>query len=292
MLAKDLELVDESQQANDRLLNEIKAALDQEDIKLPAMPDVAIQIREAFKDEQYEVPQIARLIQAEPGLTAYVLKIANSPLHRGPIPIETAKHAICRLGQHSVQSIVLTYTMRALFKSSSPTLKALLQDQWQESTSIAAISSILAERCEDFDPDQALLGGLLQDIGSLPIIDWLAHKQVPENQIDQEFLHLKKHLSAKIGEMILDSWDFSDSLIDVIRAREEWSRESGEAVDTADIVTIARHHYYMSINQQRPDIKEIEAYHKLPFNDLTPDQTLTILEESREEIAEIKKLLA
>ncbi len=292
MLANELELVDESHQANDRLLKEIKAALEKEDIKLPAMPDVAIKIREAFKDEQYEVAQIARLIQAEAGLTAYVLKIANSPLHRGPIPIETAKHAICRLGQHSVQSIVLTYTMRALFKSPSPTLKVLLQDQWQESTSIAAISAILAERCEGFDPDQALLAGLLQDIGALPIIDWLAHKQVPENEMEQEFLQLKERLSAQIGEMILKSWDFSDKLVEVVKAREDWHRDSGIEVDTADIVTIGRHHYYMSINKPNPDIQEIAAYHKLPFKDLTPDQTLAILEESREEIAVIKGMLS
>lgn len=292
MLAKELELVDESHSANERLLKEIKTALEQEHINLPAMPDIAIKIREAFKDEQYEVSQIARLIQAEAGLTAYVLKIANSPLHRGPIPIETAKHAICRLGQHSVQSIVLTYTMRALFKSSSPTLKVLLQDQWQESTSIAAISAILAERCEDFDPDQALLAGLLQDIGGLPIIDWLAHKQVPENQIESEFIRLKDSLSAHIGEMILKSWDFSDKLVEVVKAREGWQRDSGPEVDTADIVTIARHHYYMSINKPRPEIQEIAAYHKLPFNDLTPDQTLSILEESKEDIAEVKKMLS
>ncbi len=292
MLAKELELVDESNSANDRLLEEIKTALEQEHINLPAMPDIAIKIREAFKDEQYEVSQIARLIQTEVGLTAYVLKIANSPLHRGPIPIETAKHAICRLGQHSVQSIVLTYTMRALFKSSSPTLKVLLQDQWQESTSIAAISAILAERCEDFDPDQALLAGLLQDIGGLPIIDWLAHKKVPENELEAEFVRLKDSLSGHIGEMILESWGFSDKLVEVVKAREDWQRDSGAEVDTADIVTIARHHYYMSINRQRPDIQEIAAYHKLPFKDLTPDQTLSILEESREEIAEIKSMLS
>ena len=104
MLARELELFDESEHASDNILSEIEDALKKEEIKLPAIPDIAMKIRESFKDEQYDVAQIAKIVQTEAGLAAYVLKIANSPLHRGPIPIKTAKHAICRLGQHSVQN--------------------------------------------------------------------------------------------------------------------------------------------------------------------------------------------
>lgn len=293
MLATKLELLDEPEEASDNLLSEIEEALKKEEIKLPAMPDIAMKIRAAFKDEQYDVGRIAKIIQAEAGLAAYVLKIANSPLHRGPMPIKTAKHAICRLGQHSIQSIVLTYTVRALFETSSATLKVLLQEQWQQSASVAAISAILSERCEDFDPDQAMLAGLLQDIGSLPLIDWLKNNHAGEDDLEQEFTKLRDRYAAEIGEMILRSWNFADELIEAVKSREDWSRDSGQDVDTADIVTIARHHYYMGKGEKGrcPNITEIPAYHKLPFKELSPDQSLAILEESKEEIEEIKRML-
>lgn len=293
MLATKLEMFDEPEEASDNILAEIEDALKKEEIKLPAIPDIAMKIRDSFKDEQYDVGKIAKIIQTEAGLAAYVLKIANSPLHRGPIPIKTAKHAICRLGQHSVQSIVLTYTVRSLFKASSATLRELLQEQWHQSTSIAAISAILAERCEDYDADQALLAGLLQDIGCLPLIEWLKNNQTPGEDLKAEFEKLKSRYSADIGEMILRSWQFDVELIEVVKAREDWARNSEAEFDTTDIVTIARHHYYMGNGYKDlcPNITEIGAYHKLPFKELTPDQSLAILEECKEEIADLKQML-
>ena len=292
MSASNFNLADKSM-SNDGILSDIKSSLDKGEIHLPAIPDVAMKIRECFKDEQYDIGHIAKIVQTEVGLAAYVLKVANSPLHRGPIPIKTAKHAICRLGQHSVQNIVLTYTVRCLFKSSSVALKSLLQDQWQQSTSIAAISAILAERCEDYDADQALLAGLLQDIGCLPIIDWLKDNHDAEDDLKMEFENLKSRYAADIGEMILRSWNFDDDLIEVVKSREDWARESAAEFDTADIVTIARHHFYLSggYRDRCPNITEIGAYHKLPFKELTPDQSLAILEESKQDIADIKAML-
>ena len=293
MFATKLELMDSTDGQNDELLEDIKKAIKDEKIKLPAMPDIAMKIRDAFKDEQYDIIRIARVIQAESGLAAYVLKVANSPLHRGPLPIKTAKHAICRLGQHSVQSIVLTYTMRSLFETSSTELKSILQSQWQRSTSLAAISAILAERCEEFDPDQALLSGLLQDIGCLPLIDWLKNNHLPDTDLEAEFNSLSKRYAAQIGEMILRSWGFAEDIVEVTKTREDWNRDSGADVDTADIVTIARHHYYMSKRETAdlPNITNIPAFHKLPFKELTTDQSLEILEESKEEIDEIIRML-
>lgn len=286
-------MFDESEDTSENILSEIEEALRKEEIKLPAIPDIAMKIRESFKDEQYDIAQIAKIIQAEVGLAAYVLKIANSPLHRGPIPIKTAKHAICRLGQHSIQNIVLTYTVRSLFKAPSAALKELLQEQWQQSTSIGAISAILAERCEEYDSDQALLAGLLQDIGCLPLIEWLKNNHSPGDNLKEEFEKLKTRFAASIGEMILRSWQFDKELIEVVKSREDWARDSETTFDTADIVTIARHHYYMGKGEMKhcPNIKDIAAYHKLPFKELTPDQSLAILEESKEEIADLKQML-
>lgn len=295
MFAEKLELVNDSEyeaQQNE-ILKQIEAAIKKEEIRLPAMPDLVMKIRAAFKDEQYDIINIARIIQSEAGLAAYILKIANSPLHRGPMPIKTAKHAICRLGQHSVQNIVLTYTVRSLFETKNTTLNALLQNQWQMSTHIGAISAILAERCEDFDPDQAMLGGLLQDIGALPLLDWLKNNHLPQDDLVEEFHKLRANHAAKIGELILRSWDFDPELIEVVRSREDWQRNSGDAVDTADIVTIARHHYYMSSGQSCdcPKLTDVPAYHKLAFKELSPDDSLVILEEAKEDIEELHNML-
>lgn len=295
MHAMQLEVVGDSDTSADKVLSQIEDAIKKDEIKLPAMPDIAMKIRDAFKDEQYDILKIANIVQTEAGLAAYVLKVANSPLHRGPIPIKTAKHAVCRLGQHSVQSIVLTYTLRAMFETNSPQLKTLLQKQWEQSTALAAISALLADRCDDFDPDQALLGGLLQDIGCLPLLDWLANNHADGENLEAAYKDLTDKYAARIGEIMLRNWQFDEELVDVVKSRGDWNRSSGTdaEVDIADIVTIARHHQHMGRGELKscPTITSIPAYHKLPFKELTPDQSLHILEEAREEIEEIRQLL-
>jgi len=294
MLAMQLEVIDNSHNGEDEIFSQIESAIKKETIKLPAMPDIAMKIREAFKDEQYDIMKIARIVQAESGLAAYVLKIANSPLHRGPMPIKTAKHAICRLGQHSVQSIVLTYTLRSMFETQSTKLQTLLQKQWEQSTELAAISAILADRCDDFDPDQALLGGLLQDIGCLPLLDWLKNNHDASEDLDAEYSKLTNRYAARIGELMLRNWNFDEELIDVVKSRADWSRSSAASVDIADIVTIARHHQHMGKGELKacPNITDIPAYHKLAFKELSPDQSLTILDEAKEDIEEVKNMLS
>jgi len=293
MHAMQLEIVGGSDTNTDELLEQIENAIKKEEVKLPAMPDIAMKIRDAFKDEQYDIMKIAHIVQAEAGLAAYILKVANSPLHRGPIPIKTAKHAVCRLGQHSVQSIVLTYTLRAMFQTDSPQLKVLLRKQWEQSTSLAAISALLATRCDDFDPDQALLGGLLQDIGCLPLLDWLSKNHDATQDLDAVYKNLTDNYAAAVGELILLNWQFDQELIDVVKARGDWTRSSDAEVDITDIVTIARHHQHMGRGELNtcPNITDIPAYHKLPFQQLTPDQSLHILEEAKEEIEEIRQML-
>jgi len=295
MHAMQLEDVGGSDTGADKVLSQIEDAIKKDEIKLPAMPDIAMKIRDAFKDEQYDILQIANIVQTEAGLAAYVLKVANSPLHRGPIPIKTAKHAVCRLGQHSVQSIVLTYTLRAMFETNSPQLKSLLQKQWEQSTCLAAISALLADRCDDFDPDQALLGGLLQDIGCLPLLDWLANNHSDGEDLEIAYKGLTDKYASHIGEIMLRNWQFDEELIEVVKSRGDWNRSSGADadVDIADIVTIARHHQHMGRGELKscPTITNIPAYHKLPFQELTPDQSLHILEEAKEEIEEIRQML-
>ena len=291
-MSSNLQLVDYNAHQDDELLNQIEQAIEKEEIKLPAMPDLVTRIQSMFKNEQYDILEIARIIQAEPGLAAYVLKVANSPLHRGPMQIKTAKHAICRLGQTSVQNIVLTYTVRSMFETSSVKLKATLEYQWEQSISIASISAVLAEQCGGFDPDQALLSGLLQDIGALPLIEWLKNHSTPDEDILTSFKRLRKQYAASIGERLLRSWQFADDIIEVIKNRENWSRDDVHALDMVDITTLATHHYYRELggDESLPDISSLTAYQRLSKQDLT-DGKLALLDEAADDIRELRKSL-
>jgi len=137
---------------------------------LPSMPDVAIRIRASMQKPNYTAATVARVVKADPGMSAYLLRAANSALYRGVVPIQNVENAVARLGMDATRNLVTAYAMRAMFKTRSRVLSRLMQDTWRQSARRAALASVIATRCPGFDPDRAMLGGLLQDIGVLPLL--------------------------------------------------------------------------------------------------------------------------
>ena len=60
--------------------------------------------------------------------------------------------------------------MRELFDIQVPSLMAMVEELWDHSTEVAAISCVLAKRTRTFDPGEAQLAGLLHDIGVVPVL--------------------------------------------------------------------------------------------------------------------------
>jgi len=71
-------------------------------------------------------------------------------------------------------------------------------------------------------------------------------------------------------------------------------RDPGKKADLGDIMLIARIHALIGTTEFHdcPAIIEIPAYQKLPFGKLTPNQSLMILDEAREELDELSQLLS
>ena len=92
---------------------------------LPSIPDVALRIREAMAEPNYDAKTIARLVNADPGITAYLMRVANSPLYGGAVPIRDLENAIARLGIMPTRNLVTTYALKAMFSTRSAVLRKL-----------------------------------------------------------------------------------------------------------------------------------------------------------------------
>ena len=80
------------------MLEQISQAYKNNQIMLPELPEVAMRIRQAIRNDDVNLQQVSKLIQMDPAITARLIQIANSPLHRGNSPIEDCRAAISRLG--------------------------------------------------------------------------------------------------------------------------------------------------------------------------------------------------
>lgn len=275
-----------------RIFLQIYRDLESGKIELPTLPDLASKIRDTLKDPQTPIKEVAKLISADPTLTAYLIKIANSPLYVGVDRCCDVQSAIIRLGYNSTRNLSMTFVMRSLFRPKLRKLRPILEELWLQVSKLAALSSVLAARCGGFDPEMALTAGMMQDIGALPIIQKLSRIPDVFNK-PNEVNRIIEQYSAPIGALILHKWNFQEDMVEVVRSRKDWMRDKNPKADLADIVLLARLHAYVGTPEMRkcPPIDKVPAFKKLSLGELGPRQSLLILEQAKEDVDEVKRLL-
>ena len=78
-----------------------------------------------------------------------------------------------------------------------------------------------------------------------------------------------------------------------MRARKQWQRDEQATLEMSDIVLIARWYSLMGTPEfsQCPTFEQIPALQKLPISELTADNSLKLLEESRQQIIDLENTL-
>lgn len=259
-------------------------------INLPTLPEVAVKVREVVQDPDSSAAKIAITIGSDPVLTAKLLQVANSPLYRGATPIENLQTAITRLGQTVVRNIVTGMVMEQLYQSgTNPVMEKHLKELWLHSTKVAAISHVLARKFSKLKPDQAMLAGLIHDIGTIPIYTEAAG--IPELEDEALLQRIVDKIHNLIGTTILDEWNFPQELIDVVSNHEDLRYDSGEGIDYVDIVTVANILSYVGTSHPltKMDWTEIPAFKKLG---ITPEESIATMEEAQEEVALVQKMFS
>lgn len=259
-------------------------------LRLPSLPDLALKIRSAVNDPRRSVADIARLVQFDPALAARLIQIANSPLYRGTRKFDNCHSAITRMGLGAARDLVIAFTLRNLFQARMPLLRERLQQTWQHSCRVAAISSVLARLSPGLDPDRALLAGLVHDIGVLPLLQYIEMLGIEADAARLD--SLTGRLRAPLGGFVLKTWQFEGDLADIPAQAEAWDRASGERIDYADIVQVAHvHSQFGQGGYAGPPLPELRAFRKLTLSKLGPGGSLELLEQSRQEIQQVMGIL-
>lgn len=266
--------------------------LEQDQLVLPSLPEVAIRISKAFQDDVSDAATIAEMIQTDPVITAKLIKAANSAMYGRRTPVESCVGAVIRLGASITHKLVLSFAMRELFQSESGLLRQRMQELWQHSTKVGALCYVLAKHDSRFDPEHAMLIGLLHDIGVVAVLNYASTFPMETRQpeiIDQAI----KRLRAQTGSMILRKWGFPMEFVVAALEAEDWMRDKGLTPDYCDLVVIAQLHSFVGTDHAftAPAINEVPAHARLALGELTPKMSLRILDEAKDQTAHAESLL-
>lgn len=229
--------------AND-FATELREDIISKRIRLPTLPDVALRIKTAVEGE-CSAKEISALVAQDIALSGRLVQVANSPLYRGEAEVDSIQVAVTRLGTKMVRGFVIGLAMRQMFNTSSDLLSKYFRQILEDGVQIAAISRILAGVSPDIDPEEAMLGGLLHNIGALPILARLDEGDM--HGIDSSTVQqLVDELAPAIGTRVLSSWKLPEALVAVPEGCHELERNSGSRIDYVDIVLASRLQYLFS----------------------------------------------
>lgn len=221
------------------LLEQILHAIENDNLVLPTLPEVALKIQDLIDNPNVSAEQIVAVLSSDPFITAQIIKAANSAFFTGKPQVDNVREAVSRLGYRQLRNLVVTITMNKMFYSNNPIINKQMKDVWEHSRKVAAVSHVLAQRQSHLSPDQAMLAGLVHDIGILPLCLHIEKNHVPIAADTLAELIRKCH--DIIGTKLLQKWNFPPNLIEVVGEHENLYRDSSDMprADYTDVVSLA-----------------------------------------------------
>ncbi len=244
-----------------KFIEEVEAAIEHDQLILPSAPDTLIRARQLLDDPDATTEQLASLIATDTALAARILKVANSVIYKTHNGIDNLQQAISRLGQKLIQTLITSHAMMQLFaQNNTPSddhATRLLEEVQTRSIDVARLSYAIAQHNKQLSADDALLAGLVHDIGYLPLLQVLGKSQ-KLNKLDADIARFLKTSHPQVGAKILFTWKFPDMFIDVARQHEQLDRKGSGSADLVDVIIVANLLLHEK-NRPQIDISNIKA---------------------------------
>jgi len=273
-------------------ITSLSTELGRGEIELPAFPEVALRIKDALKDPEVSAKSIATIAASDPVLSARFLQVANSAMINAcGTEIRDLNMAIARMGFKLAQSTATSFAIEHSVKSgASASTRKQLEPLWSHSIEVAAFSFVIAEKlAKNINPDEAMLAGLLHDIGKFYILSKM--EACPEMLASAElFDNIMHDWHTGVGRSIVEAWNFTNDFATVTDEHDTLDRSHVGQADLTDVVLVANvlSHFKHGEAQQAPDWANIPAAKKIGISEATAG---LILDDSAEEIKSIVNAL-
>jgi len=207
---------------NQKLLQDVLSST-----KLPTPPAVAMRVIELTDDPRASASDITGLIQGDSGLSSKILKTVNSAFYGLSTPVASIERAQILLGLKTIKTLALGFSLVQTMDGEDNGFD--YTSFWRRSVHAAACAKAIATRTNCMEPDEALLGGLLADIGMVVL-----HRTLDGRYDDvvrdsggrhQELIRLEllelDITHGVVGATLAERWRFPASLITPIRYHDK-----------------------------------------------------------------------
>jgi HD-like signal output (HDOD) protein len=189
---------------------------------LPTLPAYVFELNSLLAATPVNLRRVGEVIRTDPSLTAQVIRLCNSAFMGFRERIKTIEHAVILLGTERLRTLVLTCSL--VEYAGHRLISEDIQSFWQHCFLTAVLGERLARGTGYPQPEQAYLGGLLHDIGALPLlVISSSDARRPDKESTRawgESLILERERfgtdHCEVGHWIGVSWNFPPPLLEVM----------------------------------------------------------------------------
>lgn len=201
-------------------LNELVRRVDE----LPIFSQTINRIIVLADDPKTEIRDIGNEIMKDQGLTATLLRMANSPIYGVSRRINTVAEAAVLLGYKAIKNIAYASVVNKFVSRELPGYGLGREELWKQSQICAVTARLVAKKVKYNKPDAAYTAGLLCDIGKV-ILDYYlrAEYQTIVDRVKDEnktFLEVEQEVlgfdHGQVGAKIAEKWKLSEELVEAI----------------------------------------------------------------------------
>ncbi|UZP66090.1 HDOD domain-containing protein [Desulfovibrio mangrovi] len=200
------------------------ASLVKSEVTLLSFPSVYTQILKELQSPACSARRMGEVVSRDPGLTAKILRLVNSPFYGFPSRIDTIERAITILGVNELTTLAIGISATSTF-SNIPSSVLNMQHFWEHSVSCGTLARLIAGTKPGLSEERFFVAGLLHDIGMLLMLRAMPQsfcralllsrdRKIPLEQAEQEVCGFDH---SEVGGLLLEAWGIPDSLTHMVR---------------------------------------------------------------------------
>ncbi|HTP64427.1 MAG TPA: HDOD domain-containing protein [Geobacteraceae bacterium] len=210
-----------------------------------SLPLIYERLTAVINHPRSSIADITRVISEDQGLSARLLKLANSPLFGYFSRIDSISMAATIIGTQQLQALALAVSVKEAF-SGIPEEPIGMKSFWRHSIACASMARALATYRREINVERVFAAGLLHDVGRLVmcstipgiILEMIDASRVHDSLLfDSEFSRLG-FTHADLGSALLTKWNIPLNIIEPV-ACHHTPRSAGKFFVEAALIHLA-----------------------------------------------------
>ena len=216
----------------------------------PGMPGTALKLLAMIDDPAMRVSQIEKILRQDPGLTANVLRLANSAYFGIPSKVGSIRQAVILLGLKRLIQMVIAACVSAVMDKPVPGYDLPPGELWRHSIAVSVAAEGLVKELKVDAGEEIFTAALLHDVGKLVLGEFVKDdfKQI-ETAVSEGIAFERAETivlgtnHADTGAQILTNWSLPAEIVDAV----QWHHVPENADQTSTMLDIVHVANFMSM---------------------------------------------